>query len=129
MIPRPEHPNPQFERENWINLNGEWEFELDLSNSGYHRNFGAEDKHFKPQIEHVLVPCKHLSYGEQLLKVLEGFDPYVCLIFANTREECTNTARLLRENGYDILELHGNLSSRERKNAMRSLTNLDKLAS
>ena len=21
MIPRPEHPNPQFERENWVNLN------------------------------------------------------------------------------------------------------------
>ena len=86
----------------------------------------AEDKHFKPQIEHILVPCKHLSYGEQLLKVLEGFDPYVCLIFANTREECTSTAKLLRENGYEILELHGNLSSRERKNAMRSLTSLDK---
>ena len=24
-IPRAEHPNPQFERESWLNLNGEWE--------------------------------------------------------------------------------------------------------
>ena len=32
-IPRPEHPNPQFERENWVNLNGEWEFEFDYGNS------------------------------------------------------------------------------------------------
>ena len=38
-IPRPEHPNPQFERENWINLNGEWEFEFDYGNSGRDRKF------------------------------------------------------------------------------------------
>lgn len=38
-IPRPEHPNPQFERENWVNLNGEWEFELDRGVSGRDRKF------------------------------------------------------------------------------------------
>ena len=38
-IPRPEHPNPQFERENWVNLNGEWEFELDRGVSGIDRKF------------------------------------------------------------------------------------------
>ena len=32
-IPRPEHPNPQWERSNWRNLNGEWEFEFDFSKS------------------------------------------------------------------------------------------------
>lgn len=26
---RNEYPRPQFERKNWLNLNGEWEFELD----------------------------------------------------------------------------------------------------
>lgn len=34
-IPRPEFPNPQFERENWMNLNGEWDFEFDFGNSGF----------------------------------------------------------------------------------------------
>ena len=38
-IPRPEHPNPQFERESFINLNGEWEFEFDFGNSGRDRKF------------------------------------------------------------------------------------------
>ena len=28
-ISRKEYPNPQFERKNWTNLNGEWEFEID----------------------------------------------------------------------------------------------------
>ena len=33
-IPRPEHPNPQFERSNWLNLNGTWQFEIDHGASG-----------------------------------------------------------------------------------------------
>ncbi len=37
MIPRPEHPNPQFQRESWKNLNGQWEFELDPGASGRER--------------------------------------------------------------------------------------------
>ena len=32
-IPRHEHPDPQFERASWLNLNGEWDFEFDFGNS------------------------------------------------------------------------------------------------
>ena len=31
-IPRPEYPQPQFKREQWMSLNGEWEFEFDDPN-------------------------------------------------------------------------------------------------
>ena len=34
MIPRAEHPNPQWERTNWKNLNGVWQFEIDNAQSG-----------------------------------------------------------------------------------------------
>ena len=37
IIPRSEHPNPQFERQDWENLNGKWEFETDKSVSGTDR--------------------------------------------------------------------------------------------
>ncbi len=37
-IPRSEHPNPQFMRQNWICLNGEWQFEIDHGKSGEHRD-------------------------------------------------------------------------------------------
>lgn len=37
MIPRPEHPNPQWERKNWRNLNGEWEFDFDFGKSARER--------------------------------------------------------------------------------------------
>ena len=33
-IPRPEHPNPQFRRDTWRNLNGKWAFDFDFSQSG-----------------------------------------------------------------------------------------------
>ena len=36
-IPRPEHPQPQWERKNWKNLNGVWDFEIDRSVSGEER--------------------------------------------------------------------------------------------
>jgi len=39
-IPRPEHPRPQFERDSWINLNGEWSYEFDFGGSG--RDAGRE---------------------------------------------------------------------------------------
>lgn len=33
-IPRPEYPRPQFARNLWFNLNGEWEFAFDDANQG-----------------------------------------------------------------------------------------------
>jgi len=34
LIPRPEYPRPQFRRQDWTNLNGEWNFAFDDSNAG-----------------------------------------------------------------------------------------------
>ncbi|WP_026566759.1 glycoside hydrolase family 2 protein [Bacillus sp. UNC41MFS5] len=33
-IPRKEYPRPHFEREHWLNLNGEWKFKFDSENIG-----------------------------------------------------------------------------------------------
>ena len=38
-IPRNEYPRPQLVREQWINLNGEWDFEIDNSLSGKEKEF------------------------------------------------------------------------------------------
>ncbi len=40
-IPRPEHPNPQWERKTWRNLNGTWQFEIDHGVSGEARGLPA----------------------------------------------------------------------------------------
>jgi hypothetical protein len=34
VLPRPEHPRPDFQREPWINLNGRWRFSFDPQNVG-----------------------------------------------------------------------------------------------
>ncbi|NNG40933.1 beta-galactosidase [Flexivirga sp. ID2601S] len=36
-IPRPEYPRPSFRRAKWLNLNGEWGFEVDQGDSGLER--------------------------------------------------------------------------------------------
>ncbi len=36
-LPRPEYPRPQFAREAWLNLNGEWQFEIDRADTGRER--------------------------------------------------------------------------------------------
>ncbi len=59
-IPRPEHPNPQFERKNWRNLNGTWEFEIDKSNWGDQRGF-VEQEHFSQTVTVPFCPESPLS--------------------------------------------------------------------
>ena len=51
-IPRPEHPNPQWERKNWQNLNGEWEFEFDFGVSAIERELWKKEKFDKE----IIVP-------------------------------------------------------------------------
>ena len=51
-IPRPEYPRPQFERADWVNLNGKWSFELDLNHVGLEKGY-PESKGFSGSI---LVP-------------------------------------------------------------------------
>ena len=42
-IPRPEHPKPQFERAEWMNLNGSWQFARDRAVSGKARKLYLAD--------------------------------------------------------------------------------------
>lgn len=59
-IPRPEYPRPQFERSEWVNLNGTWSYELDLSNSGKSRNL-TNTKSFSKTITVPFCPESKLS--------------------------------------------------------------------
>ncbi len=59
-IPRPEHPRPQFERESWINLNGEWTYTFDFGKSGAERAF-KDSKGFNAKITVPFCPESELS--------------------------------------------------------------------
>ncbi|BBE21770.1 hydrolase [Arthrobacter sp. MN05-02] len=43
MVPKPEHPRPQFVRTDWLNLNGMWQFEIDAGDSGLERGVPSRD--------------------------------------------------------------------------------------
>ncbi|MDE6475291.1 MAG: DEAD/DEAH box helicase [Erysipelotrichaceae bacterium] len=86
----------------------------------------CDEPNAHPKIEHVLIPCKHELYEDVLLKLLTMFTPYVCLIFANTRLEASNVAQKMRDHGYGVIELHGDLTARARQKAMKEIRTLEK---
>lgn len=59
-IPRKEYPRPQFEREEWINLNGEWSCEFDFGNSGIEQEWN-KSKGFSRKIIVPFCPESRLS--------------------------------------------------------------------
>lgn len=58
---RTEHPKPQFMRENWRNLNGEWQFEIDHGVSGKERGLYRADAEFSEVIQVPFCPESRLS--------------------------------------------------------------------
>lgn len=68
QIPLPEHPRPDFERANWINLNGSWDFEFDSLNVGLNKNWQDGKSSFSKKIN---VP---FPWGSQLSGVKDEAD-------------------------------------------------------
>lgn len=60
-IPRPEHPKPQFQRDSWLNLNGQWDFEIDNSRSGEARGLSKTDAKLSGTITVPFCPESELS--------------------------------------------------------------------
>ena len=61
MAYRTEHPRPQFMRESWRCLNGQWDFEFDHGDSGLARGMNAPDAPFSLRIEVPFCPQSKLS--------------------------------------------------------------------
>src|SRR5262245_47477944 len=59
QVPRPEYPRPQFVREEWLCLNGVWEFEIDQADSGLER--GLVDRPLSGEIVVPFPPESELS--------------------------------------------------------------------
>ena len=106
-IPRPEHPQPQMQREDWVNLNGEWNFYIDYGNSGKDRKLykdtelpqkiivpfcpesrcsGVENTDFMPAVwyQKKLMLKKDLN-GKRLLLHFGAVD-YTCSVWLNGEE-------------------------------------------
>lgn len=60
VLPRSEYPRPQFVRNDWVNLNGEWTYEFDFGKSGTHRNL-QNSNCLKDRIQVPFCPESKLS--------------------------------------------------------------------
>lgn len=68
QIPLPEHPRPDFERTEWLNLNGQWAFEFDSLNKGLTQNWADGNTKFSKNIN---VP---FPWGSKLSGVKDEAD-------------------------------------------------------
>lgn len=60
VLPRAEYPRPQFERAEWVNLNGTWSYTFDFGKSGMDRRL-FESKGFESKIIVPFCPQSELS--------------------------------------------------------------------
>ncbi len=67
-IPLPEHPRPDFMREQWLNLNGQWSFRFDKDNTGESMKWFSDPSSFDKKI---LVP---FPWGSKLSGVSDEAD-------------------------------------------------------
>ncbi len=70
--PRAEYPQPQFQREHWLNLNGVWEFEFDDANAGLDEGWASGTRKLSRTI---LVPFCPESRRSGIVDT--GFHPVV----------------------------------------------------
>lgn len=71
QIPRPEHPQPQFERETWMNLNGKWDFDFDDRNVGLTQSWASGSHRFS---RNITVPFCFESRNSGVAET--GFHPW-----------------------------------------------------
>lgn len=67
-IPLPEHPRPDFERAEWVNLNGRWRFAFDADDAGERSGWPARGV---PGAREIVVP---FSWGAPLSGVADSAD-------------------------------------------------------
>ena len=61
QIPRPEHPKPQFHRDAWLNLNGQWNFAFDFDLSGVQKGWPGQPSGLDKKIMVPFCPESKLS--------------------------------------------------------------------
>lgn len=77
------------------------------------------------KIDHILVPLKSRTKANLLYSILTSSNPYLALIFANTKENANEYADALLKKGLRVARFHGGLTPRERKRVMKQIRDLE----
>ncbi|MEH7437449.1 DEAD/DEAH box helicase [Neobacillus drentensis] len=76
-------------------------------------------------LEHALLPSRHRSKKQLVHDALLAYNPYLAIVFTNTKKMAEEVAYYLNEKGLKVGRVHGNLNPRERKKMMKQIQDLE----
>lgn len=71
------------------------------------------------KIKHYVIHNNDKMHA--LTTLLKAINPYLCIIFANKKQQVELIYKFLKKNNYEVIMIHGGLNSRERKNAYKNI--------
>ncbi|WP_113927530.1 DEAD/DEAH box helicase [Bacillus sp. P14.5] len=86
----------------------------------------VEPEHISAKnIKHILLSRKSRKKEELLYNVLSSLNPYLAIVFTNTKAKADEVADFLLGKGMKVGRIHGDLSPRERKKVMKQVRALE----
>ena len=76
-------------------------------------------------IENWLVSTKGRNTNQQIYQLLTMGQPYLAIVFANTKQKVDEITEYLKNQGLKVAKIHGDITPRERKRIMRQVQNMD----
>ena len=76
-------------------------------------------------VDNWLISTKGRDRNQLIYRLLTMGEPYLALIFTNTKERANELTNYLRDQGLKVAKLHGGLQPRERKRTMKMIQNLE----
>ncbi len=89
-------------------------FEIDMGSKGLTRL----------PITHKFMKMHETNLFDTLDKLIGAINPYLAMIFANTKDEVDLIASHLHQKGLEVTKLHGDVTPRERKQVLRDIDKL-----
>ncbi|CAM4377213.1 DEAD/DEAH box helicase [Weissella hellenica] len=78
-----------------------------------------------PTIKNILVGTKGETKDTLIYNLLTMGNPYIALVFTNTKTRARELTKNLRGRGLKVAEIHGGIQPRERRRTMQQIQHLD----
>lgn len=76
-------------------------------------------------IEHLMLQCKAKQKEQVLLDLLKLINPFLAIIFVNSKEGVDELSLMLAKEGYRVGKLHGAMEDRARKQMIKRINSLE----
>lgn len=89
------------------------------------RLVAKEDDILDDQIEEIIIHTNHRQKFNDLCDYLNNHNPFMAIIFCRTKRRVMELTTKLKQKGYNVDELHGDLSQAKRERAMKRFRSLE----